>query len=126
MSGRAATTGLESLRRSFRDVSRGLAPIAAREVHHAAESISDALVDAAPVLTGETRDSIRVVDGPKRAGHASSSVEVGGDHVIPLEFGSTHSTAHPFVRRTFDSIEDRVSDRLASGIEAGIRKLIAR
>lgn len=63
-----------------------------------AERMAETAREIVPVETGELRDSIEAT----RIDEKTVSVTAGTDHAEPVEFGTVHMAAQPFMLPAFD------------------------
>lgn len=73
----------------------------------AAEEVAAKAKELAPVLTGALRDSIRVEHPLDASPQAEAQVVAGVPYSAYVEFGTTDTPMHPFLRPAADAVVGR-------------------
>lgn len=72
-----------------------------------------------PVDTGELRDSLEIRETPN-----GIELYAGTDHALPVEFGTVHQEAQPYMRPAIDTQSDAMLKKVADRLEIEIEKVI--
>lgn len=80
----------------------------------AAEDLLSEMKALVPVLTGELRDSLAIVEGDAQI--YVGPTRPGGRHAHYNEFGTVNMTAQPFIRPAYDNSEAALVDAIGLGV----------
>jgi HK97 gp10 family phage protein len=112
MSSRMRIDGLDKLRQAFKNAPTEVRKLLRPVVLERATKLAETARRIVPVVTGELRDSIKVV--PTRS--VAARVIATAGHALPIEFGTERNNAHPFMRPAAETNRGPfVSDMTAAG-----------
>ena len=72
-----------------------------------------------PVDTGELKDSLEIIETPQ-----GIELYAGTDHALPVEFGTAHMAAQPYMRPAIDTQANAMLERAAELIDREIEKAV--
>lgn len=103
----------------------------AKAIREQADKVADAIKAAAPVKTGNLRDSVKV---RRKKSDLSLEVTVGdittvrgergpkgeANYAIFVEYGTKNMPAHPFAHSTYRAMQNDVNDAINDAIEEAV------
>jgi HK97 gp10 family phage protein len=124
--------GDEDLQSWFGDLSFKVKRKLAGKIKEEADRLAAAIQDAAPVLSGKLRDSVKVrrkrndLDLEVTAGGEDTTKEVTKgsgvdyDYALATEFGTTNEDAQPFFYPTYRSMQEDIRQNIADAVAEAI------
>ena len=100
------------LKKLGKSVTRKTRPV----IRRAARRVANQIRDAAPVDTGELRDSIKTTVSPTGL---SATIEATAEHALAVEAGTRHQPARPYFYRTFTAAEQKILDEINKAVREG-------
>lgn len=120
------TTGLDAFNRKLDAASRRMKAAVSKRVEESADRLASAVKAAAPVSSGELRESVRTErerDGVRViAGGTPATMPGGADIAKAQEFGNEHQPAHPFFRPTVRAYAPEIKDQVARAAEEAAKR----
>jgi HK97 gp10 family phage protein len=123
-------TGLRDIDEALGQFSKGVARgVARRALLAAAEPVAGAIREAAPLDTGQLRDSIKAVIARVKGGGPLAEVNVvafAKGHAHLQEFGTQHHAAQPFIRPGWEATKGRALEIIRTQLWLEISKAAER
>jgi HK97 gp10 family phage protein len=89
--------------------------------------LAEAIKQAAPFLTGELQQSVKIKTGPRKKGYIVTVVSISTKdenvHTAYQEFGTRQEPAKPFIRPTVKALKSQVVDHMVDALNRAINGL---
>lgn len=116
--------GFDDLMRAFKELSSAATPSDLKEAGDAgADVLLRGMRRRVPVDTGELRDSLELALGSSESHEVTVAIRSDSDHAEPVEFGTRHQHAQPYMRPTIDEDGNAATQTLADVLRRKIEQV---